>query len=183
MKIHQVILMPLVLLAGCRQANNQQDGATQALSSPQAMEPPQADIKPTRISTDASDLLKAGDPHVCANDQVESILFDILKTNSNYVKSYKDPYRQYLLDNLNITASDVTSRNVNLQSQTIECSATIHMSANQISQEFNFEAQLNYDVSQDLSNDDQVIVKTDMFSVEQPLKILGAQLLNKKFPR
>ena len=182
MQLRKVTIVAALALAGCHQSNSQQDASSQPTASPLATERPLSGDEPTEISTDASSLLKVGDPHVCANDQVESILFDIMKNNSAYVKSYKDPYRQYVLDNLIISASTITSSNVNIQSQTISCGANVHMSANDISQEFDADAQINYDVSQDLSSDGQIVVKADMSGAEQPLKILGAQILNKKYP-
>jgi hypothetical protein len=108
-------------------------------------------------------MLKSGDPHVCAQNDVRKQLFEILKQHfynpisESDVADFKvDPSGWLKKINLNIDA--ISSTSVDKDNQKIDCNGTVHFSAENVSRET--WAKVNYEVSPDLSSD-KIVVSAD----------------------
>lgn len=116
----------------------------------------------TGCSNSAS-LLKAGDPHVCAQSDVTKQLFAILKQHTANPISDADAAAfgvnpESWLDKISLAIDGVTSTSVDKDNQKVDCNGTVHFTASGVDKETT--ASVNYEVSSDLSTG-KIVVSAD----------------------
>ena len=112
----------------------------------------------------SAQLLKDGDPHVCAASDVKEQLFAILKENAGSPISATDEREfglnhQTWLDKIDLSIDNITSTNVDKSNQQITCNATVHGSSNFVEQKTS--ASVDYKVVSDFSSG-KIVVSSDV---------------------
>lgn len=115
-------------------------------------------------------LLKDGDPKVCAKSDVTTQVFEIIKDhasfpqNNGFVKNYEKLTQQWI-SKVDFSINQITSKSVDAPNEQITCNAIIHLDASGIGQK---DVSVDYVVKADLSRG-QPIVEADLSNISYPL--------------
>ncbi len=116
-------------------------------------------------SDSSSDLLAAGDPHVCTAADVQEQLFAIVKQNAtlplggNRVRNYEEVSAKWL-SALKLKIDQVTSSNIDKDNRKLQCSARLIANADGVNGERT--APISYEVGIDLSQNDKIMVSASV---------------------
>lgn len=107
----------------------------------------------------AAQLARNADPKVCAASGTTQTLFEILKEHSGVgLGPINDTgvTGKELLDEITLTASEITSKKVDKDAQTVDCNATVHAAGKIASA--SADQSVDYEVKPDLSDNRKIIV-------------------------
>lgn len=107
----------------------------------------------------AAQLARNADPKVCAASDTTQTLFEILKEHSGIGLgpiNNTGVTGKELLDEITLTASEITSKKVDKDAQTVDCNATVHAVGKIASA--NVDQNVDYEVKPDLSDNTKIIV-------------------------
>lgn len=136
-------------------------------------------------SKSSEQLLKDGDPKVCAKSDVTNQLFAIIKQNASSppsdgaIQDYDSLAKQWM-EAISLSVYDVTSKEVDAPNRKITCNADVHIRADGVNQQQN--QNVDYKVSTDLS-DGNIIVEVDTSNIRYMLNQLLVAISEKDFKK
>ena len=117
-------------------------------------------------------MLQSGDPKVCVSDAILSQAYDVVRENAQaprdeLLAERYDELKAGWLAKLSFVAGDVTSTSVDRANQSVECSGTLHISAEGV--EGSEDAPFAYQVKANLSDPRSPIISVDVSALRGPL--------------